>query len=684
MATLGLDKSGYEKGLDDAEQSGRNFSGRLASAMGTAGRVAGIAFTAIATGAGAVTNEFRKGVAETAAYGDHIDKTSQKIGISAEAYQEWDFIMQHAGASVDSMQASMRILTNVAMTNADAFTAVGLSVEDVASMSREDLFAATIEGLQGITDESERAVVANQLLGRGATELGALLNMTSEDVQKMRQQAHDLGGVMSDEAVTAAATYQDSIQDLHVAMDSFKRNLTSEFLPAFSTVADGLTAIFSGDGSGVEKITEGINSIVETITNNLPQVLAAGSKIVFGLLDAISKNAPQIVATGGQVVLQLAQGIIRRLPQILQTVSRIIMSLASEIGEQLPTLLPTIVEAVVTVARTLVENLPQLLSAVLEVITGLAQGIIDALPILLEALPELIVGVVNFILGAIPQIIEAVISIVDGIVEALPTIIQMIVQMIPQIIQGVIFAILDHLPDIIEAGIELLGSLLSNTPVIIMEIVKAIPKIIMGIIEALTSPEMIQKLMDTGGKLLEKLMSGLTDFGTRIWDACKKIFDAISRAASDMWEGIKKIGNNVVEGIWEGIKGRADWIWNKVKEWFGGLFSKIKDFLGIASPSKLFRDVIGKNLVLGLAEGIDDNADTAVGSMLDLADELVQAADIGDVTYRAAIAGSKTMGGGDARKWNIVQNVYAYEMSPVEAFEAAQQAAQTAEYLGLA
>lgn len=122
-------------------------------------------------------------------------------------------------------------------------------------MSQEELFNATIAGLQNVENETERTYLAGQLLGRGATELGALLNTSAEDTEAMRQQVHDLGGVMSDEAVKSAAAYQDSLQNMQVAFGGLKNNLISGFMPSITTVMDGLAAIFSGDKSGINKVS---------------------------------------------------------------------------------------------------------------------------------------------------------------------------------------------------------------------------------------------------------------------------------------------------------------------------------------------------------------------------------------------------------------------------------------------
>ena len=108
-------------------------------------------------------------------------------------------------------------MANAVENGNKAFQRIGLTQEELANMSQEEIFDATIAGLQNVEDETERTYLAGQLLGRGATELGALLNTSAEETQAMKDRVHELGGVMSDEAVKSAAAYQDQLQDMKTA-----------------------------------------------------------------------------------------------------------------------------------------------------------------------------------------------------------------------------------------------------------------------------------------------------------------------------------------------------------------------------------------------------------------------------------------------------------------------------------
>lgn len=624
-AALTLNSAEYEKGLTDAEKKTVNFG----KAIGKGFKVAGAAVAAVGVAATAAGKAFYDEIGATAEYGDNIDKMSQKIGISAEAFQEWDFILQHSGASADALKPIMKSLANNVTANAEAFEKLGISQEQALSMSKEELFEATITGLQGIADENERAALATETLGRGAQELGALLNTSAEDTAAMKKQVHDLGGVMSDEGVKSAAAYQDSLQNLKTATAGLKRNLMTEFMPALSEVYDGLALIFSGDDGGLEKISEGINNLSTNLLEKIPEFLPTVTAIIEAVGQAAIDNLPTLVESLLTMLGDLCTVAIDNLPTIFNTLLVIIENIATHIGESLPTLIPAIVEAIVVIAKTLVEHLPELLGAVLEIIRGLAKGILDALPIIIEALPDIILGIINFIIEAIPQIIRTGVDLISSLVKALPEIISNIVGALPEIITGIIDALLDpdNLQMIIEAGIELLVALIEAIPEVIVALVEHLPDIIIAIVEG---------LLQGFGKIVE-------------------------------------VGGRLLEGIWQGIKDGATWLWNKIKGWAEDLLDGILGFFGIHSPSTVMRDKVGKNIVLGLGEGIEDYGDIAVDAMDDLANEILDAADIEptiDIGTTFGENGTLT-NGANRGGVSVIQNIYAQEMSPIEVFEEA-------------
>lgn len=437
-AKLTLDSTDYEQGLKKAEKKGSSFGGKLKSAM----KVGAAAVTAVTGTVTALTGALVDGANEVATYGDHVDKMSQKMGMTAEAYQEWDHVMQHCGTTMDAMKASMKTLANAAEKGNAAFERIGLTQEQIANMSQEELFAETIRGLQNVEDTTERTYLAGQLLGRGATELGALMNMSAEETAQMKKQLHDLGGVMSDDAVKSAAAYKDQLQDMQTAFSGMKRGLLSDFMPSLTTVMGGLTELFSG-GDGIGKISEGISGLVDKISENTPRILEVGTKIILSLGEAITANLPVLLKAGVDAIMTLGKGIVENLPDIIEAGLQVLLALGQGIAENLPELIPTIVDVVLQIVDTLTQpnTLSALIDASIAIIFALADGLIDALPKLLERAPEIVQNLVDAIVRNAPKLLtaawELIKKLADGIVKNLPTLLAKGKEIVSKVISGI-------------------------------------------------------------------------------------------------------------------------------------------------------------------------------------------------------------------------------------------------------
>lgn len=285
------------------KESGSKLSGGLVK--GIAAGSAAVAGAVAAVG-GALVGTASK----TAEYGDQIDKASQKLGVSSTFYQEWEAVLQHSGTSMNSMSATFKKLANASQDASDdqvkAFNALGLSMEQVSSMSTEELFTSVISGLQGMEEGTERTALATDLLGKGAMEMGALLNTSAEDTQGMIDRVHELGGVMSEDAVKAAAQYQDQLQDMKTSFAGIKNGLASELLPTMSDfmgkVADFVTnadlspltdtfrAAFSAIGDFISKIDiVALGNTVQSVIKGIGDVVSTAWDVIKKVFDSLGK-----------------------------------------------------------------------------------------------------------------------------------------------------------------------------------------------------------------------------------------------------------------------------------------------------------------------------------------------------------------------------------------------------------
>ncbi len=526
-----------------AEESGKSAGSKMGAGimhgLGTVGKTVGTAFAAIGAAAVGASAALVKGTGSVASYGDNIDKMSQKMGMSAQAYQEWDAIMQHSGTSMETMQASMKTLATAAETGNDAFAALGITQEELASLNQEELFARTIEALQNVESDTQRTYLAGQLLGRGATELGALLNTSAEDTEAMRQRVHELGGVMSDEAVKAAAAYQDTLQDMQTAFSGLSRSLMSEFLPGINSVMGGLTEIFSGNSEqGLGMISSGISGIVATLTERIPEFANVAMGIVQAIGTALIENLPTLMPAAVDIVLGLVEFLIQNLPSIIDAALQMILAIADGLIQALPELIPAIVEVVLAIVDKLTDpdTIVQLNKAALQIIIAIAEGLIKALPELVAKAPEIVLNLVEAIVKAAPELAKAAEELIktlgDGIINAGKS--------------------------IVSAGKEVYGKFK----------------------EGFSS--VVDGAKNLGQNLLSKLRSGVSEGYKGLTETFKSIVKWISETIKNLIKTAKSWGRDLLQNFISGIGEKISALVDRLK----GIGRTVRDYLGFSEPEK--------------------------------------------------------------------------------------------------
>lgn len=417
--------SGTDDAVADVGNAAREAGEKAEKASGgwsvLKGTLADLAASAIKTAASAIGDTAKEMITGAAEYGDTIDKMSQKMGMSSDAYQEWDFVLQHCGASIESLKPAMKTLATAAESGSDAFAQLGISQEQIAGMSQEQLFDATIAGLQNVTDETQRTYLAGKLLGRGATELGPLLNTSADDVADMRAQVHDLGGVMGSDAVKAAAAYQDSLQNMQYAFSGLKNNISGELLPTLTLIMDGVTKMLTGGGD---------------------EVAAAVGDIVVSLSGQLTAQAPRMMSVALTFIAALVTGLLSALPDLMGAAIELVGALLLGLADQLPGIITAAMSALLGIVDTITspESITLLIQAAMQLMLALARGLITAIPQLIDAVPGIITNLVESFYAMMPEIIgvgiEIVIALASGLVSNAGHIIAAVPRLVETIVRG--------------------------------------------------------------------------------------------------------------------------------------------------------------------------------------------------------------------------------------------------------
>jgi len=429
--------SGTDDAVADVGDAAREASEKAEKASGgwsvLKGTLADLAASAIKTAASAISDTAKEMITGAAEYGDTIDKMSQKMGMSSDAYQEWDFVLQHCGASIESLKPAMKTLATAAESGSDAFAQLGISQEQIAGMSQEQLFDATIAGLQNVTDETQRTYLAGKLLGRGATELGPLLNTSADDVADMRAQVHDLGGVMGSDAVKAAAAYQDSLQNMQYAFSGLKNNISGELLPTLTLIMDGVTKMLTGGGD---------------------EVAAAVGDLVVSLSGQLTAQAPRMMSVALTFIAALVTGLLSALPDLTGTSVELVGALLLGIAEQLPGIIVAAATAVQGIADKLTspESITLLVQAAVQILLALANGLVGALPELIDTIPIIITNLVDAVLASLPEIVEAGLQIIIALASGIITNSGHVLAVVPKLIVALVHAFGSYVSSVAGIG----------------------------------------------------------------------------------------------------------------------------------------------------------------------------------------------------------------------------------------
>ena len=587
MAKISLDTSGYTKSLDTAKK-----------AAGTVAKVGVAAFAAVGTAAVGAGVKLVKETANVASYGDNIDKMSQKMGISAKAYQEWDAVMQHSGTSIDALKPSMKTMANQAQQGAEEFQKLGISQEEVKNLSQEDLFGRVIEGLQNMGEGTERTAIASKLLGRGATELGALLNTSAEDTQKMKDRVNELGGVMSDEAVKAAAKYQDQLQDMNTAIDGLKRNLLTGMMPAITTVMSGITNLASGKTDlGLSEISKGVEEVTKQI-----------SKITPVIVKALVNVLPQL----GKALVQNISAIVPYLPEMIST-------LVSAVIDMLPDLITVGIEVMKQLTVGILQALPVLIQALPDIIKALTDGLVslfDSMPEITNMLGELIGVVADTLIDLIPVLVEASMTITEKMIDALtePETLFKLVEMAGRLIIAVAGGLLAAVPKLLEGVAKIMSTVVTNITSFDFgktgsELIGNITSALQGAADKLTTwwdgwSQKIGEYANIGWDSVVKTWSAVGQWFLDRWEDIKKPFVKAAQWFGDVftnaWDGIKTAFSAVggfFGQVWDGIKGA----FSNVAGWFSDIFTKAWDGIkNVFAPVGQTFQNIGDSILNGL------------------------------------------------------------------------------------
>lgn len=363
----------------------------------------------------------------------------------------------------------------------------------------------------------------------------------------------------------------------------------------FAPIANEATLLFSGAmlkvigfGEGIgksvtglySKLPAGLRVFLETSVSNvtgffsritalLPGFAAFGSKLTGGLGKLVMASM-KIVAPASMIALalvglgeiqnhfgnqigQLVQTVVQKGPQMIQ-------QFTAKILTQIPLLMQSGTTLIVEIVQAINANLPQILHSAVLVINALVTGLAQNLPVLIPQALSLIQTIATAIITNLPLIIQAGLNLILALAQSFSNNTQQVVNVIVQLVITLATTIINNLPQFIEAAIKIIVALVQGLSQAIPQLIAAMPQVV----EA-------------------------------IWNALKNV----------NWGDL---GSQIISGIGAGIKAAAGGLLGILKAVAGNAVKGVKDFLGIKSPSRVFRDEVGQWIPAGIGVGVKENA----------------------------------------------------------------------------
>lgn len=351
----------------------------------------------------------------------------------------------------------------------------------------------------------------------------------------------------------------------------------AEALDAFTNLFAGFNEVVSGEMSIGDFGAQVLDRIVNSITIGAPKMFNAALSILNNLSTGIQQNLPTLISQGLTMIDSLVVKIRENAPKLLQSGLAVIQNLVSGIMNSLPELIAKVPTIVSNIAGVINDNAPTILKAAVNIIMTIIKGIINAIPALVENVPKIVTAIVD------------------------------VIQAFGWLNLG------KSIFTFFKNGITKMGGSIKTAATGIKDkIVDAIKNL----------PTKLQEMASNALTKMASKLKGASGIKSAANDIAEAVMDGVKNLPSKMLD----IGTDLVKGLWNGIDDMTSWIIGKIEGFGGDVLGGIKNFFGIKSPSRVMRDVVGKNLALGVADGVEQETGGAVKTVKTFSQKILDAA----------------------------------------------------------
>ena len=598
--------------VEDAGEKARNAEGGFTVLKGAIANLAGNIVTSAINGVQSLVGEAinssdaLKKFESTMSFAGYDDSTISKAKDDMKTYADQTVYDLDTVANTTAQLAANGIqdytgltqaagnLNAVAGGNADTFKSVAMVLTQTAGAGKltTENWNQLADAIPGASGKLQEALQKNGAYTGNFRDAMAQGQITADE---FNQAIMSLGFTdAAQQAATSTSTFEGAMGNMQAA------------------VTDGLMQIY--DAIGSENVTGFIDSISDGVSKVIPPI----KKGISWLKDNLPTIAPLLAgistALGGIMVAQKVEAMVEAFRSW-----------------------KTATEGM-TVAQRLL-NAAQL-SSPIGLAVGLVAGLIAAIVALWntnEGFRDAVMNVWNGIKDFIGDAVQAI----GGFFSNLGNTISQLPQMFADWLNGVIDTVTDWV-SYMASNAALAGSqFVNNVETFIQNLPTNIASFLGNVISNVVgwASNMASNATRAGSQFLSNAVNFVSQLPGRIasflgnvisnlgsWagnmaskgaEGARNMFNAVVNGLASLPSRVLSIGGDIVRGIWNGISGAAGWLADKVKGFASGILDGMKGALGIHSPSRLFRDQVGRYIAQGIGEGFTDEMGSVVGQMQD-------------------------------------------------------------------
>lgn len=573
----------------------------------------------------------------------NANTTAELLG---ESYKNCAANMAAAGQDVETTTSLLAMMANQGLKGSEAGTALAAVMRDLTAKMSDgaikigdtsvavqdangnyrdltDILQDVESATNGMGDAEKAAALSSTFTADSIKGLNLILNAGVSNAADFENQLRNSGGTAENMANVMNDNLAGAMKSLQSRAETFGNAIYESFSvqlkDAVNTAADALGSLTDAfETGGIEGAFNQLGILaqqgIQTIIAQAPAMTQAAAQMINNFASGLAEGIPNVLAQALPLILQFTESLRENAGTLIDAGLNLILQLAQGIANSLPLLIEYIPQIVTNIAGIINDNAPKILATGVQILATLALGIIQALPVLIASLPNIILAIVN-VFSAFNWISlgQLIVNGVSAGVSLLGTALKSAGTAAANAFRSINWA------SVGQAAINFIKSAITGAAGLVSSGLRSVGTQAMSAFRSIN-------WASVGRAAINFIKSAITGAAGLVASALRAAATAGMNAFKNVNWG--SVGKHIISGIVNGIKGAASALFNALAGLAKNALNAAKNALGIKSPSRRFRDLVGKFIPLGIAAGVDKYSNTAADAVSNMSSKLTDAANV--------------------------------------------------------